>query len=584
MQEVELRDYLKVILKRKTIIIFTVMVFFIAGLIMNAYLIKTDFKATAKLMLSNYRLEEKERVLKVYAIYDFALGIKKELKLDSLPPMPELEIIEGDILELSLIGHDPKEAVRICNAFLSKFENEERQKYEKAKRYFQEEIKSAEEKIVELQNQEIEEGIEMSNEEIKEIRKEVRVIEKKKNKVEKIPIYEGDDYFTLLEIRKEYDERLFKKGVIASAIINTISMIATSGAMTITQKILAAHAEKKMVQPGEYILAKVDIALGNDITAPIAIREFYQAGGKQVFDPTKVVLVPDHFAPNKDIQSAEQCKILRDFAREQNLKHYFEIGRMGVEHALLPEKGIVLPGDLVIGADSHTCTYGALGAFATGVGSTDLAAAMLSGEAWFKVPESMKFIYYGKLMPYVSGKDLILHTIGDIGVDGALYRTMEFTGETIDQLSMDSRFTMANMAIEAGAKNGVFAVDATTINYVTSRDAKRGYTIYKGDEDAEYCQVIEYDVSKIEPQVAFPHLPENSKPVSEATGIKIDQVIIGSCTNGRIEDLRVAAEVIKGKIVSRHVRMIVIPATQHIYQQAIKEGLEIGRASCRERV
>ncbi len=343
--------------------------------------------------------------------------------------------------------------------------------------------------------------------------------------------------------------------------------------MTVTEKILAAHAGKEEVRPGDYIMARVDIALGNDITAPIAIREFYQAGGKKVFDSTKVVLVPDHFAPNKDIQSAEQCKILRDFAREQKLKHYFEIGRMGVEHALLPEKGIVLPGDLVIGADSHTCTYGALGAFATGVGSTDLAAAMLSGEAWFKVPETIKFIYYGVLPPYVSGKDLILYTIGDIGVDGALYRAMEFSGETIDKLSIDSRFTMANMAIEAGAKNGIFAVDSCTVNYVTERNATRGYTIYKSDEDAEYCEVKEYDVSKIEPQVAFPHLPSNTRPVSEASHIKIDQVIIGSCTNVRIQDLREAARVIKGKSVSRHVRMIVIPATQDIYRQAMKEGL-----------
>ncbi len=344
--------------------------------------------------------------------------------------------------------------------------------------------------------------------------------------------------------------------------------------MTITEKILAAHAGLEKVEPGQLINARVDVALGNDITAPIAIKEFKKAGAKKVFDKDKVVLVPDHFAPNKDIDSAEQCKMLREFAKEQQITHYFETGEMGVEHALLPEKGIVTSGDLVIGADSHTCTYGALGAFSTGVGSTDLAAAMITGEAWFKVPESMKFVYTGKLGKWVGGKDLILHTIGDIGVDGALYRAMEFTGETIDNLSMSARFTMANMAIEAGGKNGIIAVDEKTLAYTKGRSERKG-RIFSSDSDAKYRDVIEYDCSKIEPTVAFPHLPENTKGIAEASSLNIavDQVFIGSCTNGRFEDLAEAASVIKGKKVHPYVRLIVIPATQDIYRKAMKEGL-----------
>ncbi len=342
--------------------------------------------------------------------------------------------------------------------------------------------------------------------------------------------------------------------------------------MTITEKILCAHTDLKEVHPGMLINAKVDIALGNDITAPIAISEFRKTGAKQVFDKEKVVLVPDHFTPNKDISSAEQSKILRDFSREQSLTHYYEVGEVGVEHALLPEQGVVLPGDLIIGADSHTCTYGALGAFSTGVGSTDFAAAMLTGEAWFKVPETMKVVFHGPLNRWVSGKDLILYLIGLIGVDGALYRALEFTGETVASLTMADRLTIANMAIEAGAKNGIFAPDETTRAYVEKR-AKRAYKFYASDADAVYCQVIDIDVSKIEPQVAFPHLPSNTRGISQAGDVKIDQVVIGSCTNGRIEDMRVAAAVLKGRKVAPYVRLIVIPATQEIYRQAMKEGL-----------
>ncbi len=342
--------------------------------------------------------------------------------------------------------------------------------------------------------------------------------------------------------------------------------------MTITEKILAKHAGLKEVKPGQLINAKVDIALGNDITAPIAIKEFKASGAKKVFNKNKVVLVPDHFTPNKDIKSAEQCKILREFAKEQKLTHYFDGGDVGVEHALLPEKGIVVPGDLVIGADSHTCTYGALGAFATGVGSTDLAAAMITGEAWFKVPESMKFIFKGKLNKWVDGKDLILYTIGNIGVDGALYKAMEFCGPTIERLSMDSRLSMCNMAIEAGGKNGIIAPDKITKAYVDKR-AERPYKFYASDENAVYCNVREYDCAKIEPQVAFPHLPENTKNITEVGNIPIDQVVIGSCTNGRMEDLRIAAKILKGKRVAPYVRLIVIPATPLIYKQAMEEGL-----------
>jgi 3-isopropylmalate/(R)-2-methylmalate dehydratase large subunit len=342
--------------------------------------------------------------------------------------------------------------------------------------------------------------------------------------------------------------------------------------VTITEKILAAHAGKEKVSPGELLNAKVDLILANDITAPIAISEFGKTGAKKVFDNKKVALIPDHFAPQKDIKAAEQCKLLREFSKEQDLDLYFEVGRMGVEHALLPEQGIVVPGDLVIGADSHTCTYGGLGAFATGVGSTDVAAAMASGECWFKVPESMKFIYYGKLNKWVGGKDLILHTIGDIGVDGALYRAMEFEGEVIDSLPMYGRLTMCNMAIEAGGKNGLIVPDAITEEYVKGR-AQREYKFYTSDKDAEYVDVKEYDCSKIVPTVACPHLPSNTKPASELSSIGIDQVVVGSCTNGRIEDMREAAEIIKGKKVNPNVRMIVIPATQQIYLQAVKEGL-----------
>ncbi len=343
-------------------------------------------------------------------------------------------------------------------------------------------------------------------------------------------------------------------------------------AMNITEKILSRHAGLDEVRPGMLINAKVDIALGNDITAPIAIDEFRKAGGKKVFDKKKVVLVPDHFAPNKDIDSAEQCKLMRDFAHEQAITHYFEIGEAGVEHALLPEQGIVVPGDLVVGADSHTCTYGALGAFATGTGSTDLAAAMMTGELWFKVPETMKFVYHGKLRPWVGGKDLILHTIGRIGVDGALYRAMEFTGEAITALSMEGRLTMANMAVEAGGKNGIFIPDAITEAYVRGR-AERPYEFYTSDPDAVYHSIIEIDVTKIEPQVSFPHLPSNAKGISTVGDVRIDQSIIGSCTNGRIEDLRIAAEVLKGRHIAPGHRLIILPATPAVYRQAMREGL-----------
>lgn len=342
--------------------------------------------------------------------------------------------------------------------------------------------------------------------------------------------------------------------------------------MTITEKILAIHAGKKEVFPGELINAKVDLILANDITAPLAIKEFKKLGLKHVFDNTKIALIPDHFTPQKDIKSAEQCKLLREFAKEYNISLYFEVGRMGIEHALLPEEGLVVAGDCVIGADSHTCTYGALGAFSTGVGSTDFASAMATGECWFKVPESMKFIYYGKLNKWVSGKDLILYTIGDIGVDGALYRAMEFTGETIENLPMHSRLTMCNMAIEAGGKNGIIVPDKITKAYLSKR-AKRPSIFYKSDKDAYYIDIKEYDCSKIPPIVACPHLPSNIRPATELFEITIDQVVIGSCTNGRFEDLLEAAKVIKGHKVNPNVRMIVIPATQKIYQKAMKKGL-----------
>jgi 3-isopropylmalate/(R)-2-methylmalate dehydratase large subunit len=341
--------------------------------------------------------------------------------------------------------------------------------------------------------------------------------------------------------------------------------------LTLVEKILAAHIGKEKVSPGEFINVRVDLILANDITAPIAIREFQRIGVGKVFDPKKVVMVPDHFVPNKDIASAEQAKLMREFCYEQGVI-YFEVGRMGIEHVLLPEQGLVLPGDVVIGADSHTCTYGALGALATGMGSTDIAAAMATGDIWMKVPPTIKLIYHGTLGEWVGGKDLILFTIGDIGVDGALYSAMEFTGEAIDALSIDGRFTMANMAIEAGAKAGVFRVDNKTQLYIKSR-AKRPYMVYEPDGDAEYSQVIEYDVSALEPQVALPHSPANTKPISQVGDIEINQAVIGSCTNGRLEDLRLAAEILKGKKVHPRVRCIILPGSQQVYLDALREGL-----------
>ena len=342
--------------------------------------------------------------------------------------------------------------------------------------------------------------------------------------------------------------------------------------MTITEKILASHTDKKHVTPGDLINAKVDLILANDITAPIAIAEFRKIGARDVFDRTRIALIPDHFAPQKDIKAAEQCKMLKDFSQEYDLSLYFEVGRMGIEHALLPEEGLVVPGDLVIGADSHTCTYGALGAFSTGVGSTDVASAMATGECWFKVPDSMKLVYYGNLNKWVGGKDLILHTIGDIGVDGALYMAMEFEGEVIRKLPMHGRLTMCNMAIEAGGKNGIIVPDRITKSYVRKR-ARRDPVFYKSSQNARYSEIREYDCSKIPPTVSCPHLPSNTTPASELSSVTIDQVVIGSCTNGRLEDLRDAAAVIKGRKVNQNVRMIVIPATQNIYKQAMKEGL-----------
>jgi len=341
--------------------------------------------------------------------------------------------------------------------------------------------------------------------------------------------------------------------------------------LTLAEKILAAHSDRKKVSPGEFINVRVDLILANDITAPIAIREFQRIGVGKIFDPKKVVMVPDHFVPNKDIASAEQVKLMREFCYEQGAL-YFEVGQMGIEHVLLPEQGLVLPGDVVIGADSHTCTYGALGAFATGMGSTDIAAAMATGDIWMKVPPTIKFIYHGSLGKWVGGKDLILYTIGDIGVDGALYSAMEFAGEAIDALSLDGRFTMANMAIEAGAKAGIFRVDSKTQLYIKSR-AKRPYLVYEPDDDAEYAEVIEYDVSNMEPQVALPHSPANTRPVSQVGDIVIDQVVIGSCTNGRPEDLRTAAQILKGRKVHPKVRCIIIPGTQQVYLDALVEGL-----------
>ncbi|MDR3306309.1 MAG: 3-isopropylmalate dehydratase large subunit [Endomicrobium sp.] len=341
----------------------------------------------------------------------------------------------------------------------------------------------------------------------------------------------------------------------------------------ITEKILAAHCGKKVVEPGEFIEPKVDIALGNDVTAPLAIKEFKKSGVKKVFDKNKIALVMDHFTPNKDILSAEHVKFVREFAKEQKIKHYFEGGNVGVEHAIVPEKGIAIPGDIIIGADSHTCTYGALGAFSTGVGSTDLASAMATGKVWFKVPNSIKFVLKGKLNKWVSGKDIILYIIGLIGVDGALYNSMEFTGSVCKKLTMADRFTIANMAIEAGGKNGIFAPDEITEKYAAKR-ALRKYKFYESDKDAKYLKTYEIDCSKIFPQVALPFLPSNAKAVKDVKKTYIDQVVIGSCTNGRIEDLRIAASIIKkGKKVNPNVRTIVIPATPAIYSQALEEGL-----------
>ncbi|MBQ3088162.1 MAG: 3-isopropylmalate dehydratase large subunit [Clostridia bacterium] len=346
-------------------------------------------------------------------------------------------------------------------------------------------------------------------------------------------------------------------------------------AMTMTQKILAAHAGLESVEAGQLIKVKLNLVLGNDITSPVAINEFKKAGFEKVFDNEKIALVMDHFVPNKDIKAAEQAKQCRTFANEQNITHFYDAGDMGIEHALLPEKGLVVPGNVVIGADSHTCTYGALGAFSTGVGSTDMAAGMATGEAWFKVPSAIKFNLKGKLSKYVSGKDVILHIIGMIGVDGALYKSMEFSGEGLSSLSVDDRLCMANMAIEAGAKNGIFEVDEQTIAYVKER-SDREITIFKADADAEYDEVYDIDLSAIAPTVACPHLPENTKPTTELSDIKIDQSVIGSCTNGRLSDLAAAAEIMKGKHIAKGVRCIVIPATQKIYKEAMKLGyLEI---------
>jgi 3-isopropylmalate/(R)-2-methylmalate dehydratase large subunit len=342
--------------------------------------------------------------------------------------------------------------------------------------------------------------------------------------------------------------------------------------MTITEKILAAHSGRDYVKPGDLLQANVDMALANDITAPLAIKVFGEIGRNRVFDTDKIALVPDHFVPNKDIPSAHQAKMMRDFAKKYEIKNYFEVGEMGVEHVILPEKGLVIPGDLVIGADSHTCTYGALGAFSTGVGSTDLGVIMATGKVWLKVPPSIKVVFEGELQPWVCGKDLILYLLGVLGVEGANYCAIEFTGPVINNLTMDQRMTMANMAIECGAKNGIFEADEITLSYVKERSS-RTPVVVKADPDAVYERVVYIDVSKIKPQVAFPHSPDNVLPVSEGKDIKLDQVFIGSCTNGRLEDLRIAAGLLKGKRVARGIRVIVLPGSPLIFKQAIKEGL-----------
>ena len=343
--------------------------------------------------------------------------------------------------------------------------------------------------------------------------------------------------------------------------------------MTMTQKILAAHAGLESVKAGQLIEANLDLVLGNDITSPVAVNEFYKLKLEKVFDKDKVALVMDHFIPNKDIKSAQHCKCVREFACKHDITNYFDVGEMGIEHALLPEKGLTVAGDVIIGADSHTCTYGALGAFSTGVGSTDMAAGMATGKAWFKVPSAIKFNIVGKPAKWVSGKDVILHIIGMIGVDGALYKSMEFTGEGIKDLSMDDRFTIANMAIEAGGKNGIFPVDDVAMTYMKEH-SKREWKVFEADEDAVYDEEYTIDLSTLRPTIAFPHLPENTKTIDEITeNVKIDQVVIGSCTNGRIDDLRIAAEILADNKVKKGIRCIVIPATQKIYLQAMEEGL-----------
>jgi 3-isopropylmalate/(R)-2-methylmalate dehydratase large subunit len=342
--------------------------------------------------------------------------------------------------------------------------------------------------------------------------------------------------------------------------------------MTMTQKILAAHAGLESVKAGQLIEAKLDLVLGNDVTTPVAVKAFQNIGVDKVFDKDKVAIVPDHFTPNKDIKSAEHCKIIREFAHEKEITNYFEVGQMGIEHCLIPESGLAVPGDVIIGADSHTCTYGALGAFSTGVGSTDMAVGMARGVAWFKVPAALKFVLKNKPAKWVSGKDIILHIIGMIGVDGALYKSMEFVGDGLQYLSMDDRFTIANMAIEAGGKNGIFPVDEKTLEYVKEHSTKP-YTVFEPDEDAEYEAVYEIDLSTLRPTVAYPHLPENAKTIDEAKGLEIDQVVIGSCTNGRMSDLRIAAEILKGKKVNPRLRVIILPGTQKIYLQCLEEGI-----------
>ena len=342
--------------------------------------------------------------------------------------------------------------------------------------------------------------------------------------------------------------------------------------MTMTQKILARAAGVDSCKAGELLMCRLDLVLGNDITGPVAINEFEKMGATKVFDPNKIALIPDHFVPNKDIKSATMAKQMREFARAQGVKHYYEVGRVGIEHALLPEQGIVAPGEVIIGADSHTCTYGAVGAFSTGVGSTDMAVGMATGECWFKEPEAVKVVLKGKMKPWVSGKDVILHLIGEIGVDGALYQSLEFTGEGVKEIGMDGRLTIANMAIEAGAKNGIFPVDDVCKAYLAER-VSRPWTAFEADEDAEYAKVVEIDLDQLDMTVSLPHLPENTKPARECADLAIDQVVIGSCTNGRISDMSVAAQILKGKKVAPYVRCIVIPGTQQVVKTCLEEGL-----------